>query len=105
VGHNISAAKIAAEIFSGKKVILVYNSYKDKDYNHILKIMMPIVKSVEIIELANPYRADAKHEIRKVLVEQGVDVKDFVGINQDDEYLVFGSFGVAERFLRYFNEK
>ncbi|MDR1007283.1 MAG: bifunctional folylpolyglutamate synthase/dihydrofolate synthase [Campylobacteraceae bacterium] len=105
VGHNISAANVAAKIFSGKKVILVYNSYKDKNYNYILKILTPIVKSVEIIELANPYRADAKNEIREVLIKQGVDVKDFGGINQDNEYLVFGSFGVAEKFLRYFNEK
>ncbi|MDR0761739.1 MAG: bifunctional folylpolyglutamate synthase/dihydrofolate synthase [Campylobacteraceae bacterium] len=105
VGHNISAAKSAVKIFSGKKVILVYNSYKDKDYNRILKILMPIIKSVEIIELTNQYRADAKNEIRKILIEQGVDVKDFNGINQDSEYLVFGSFGVAEIFLRYFNEK
>ncbi|MDR2636211.1 MAG: bifunctional folylpolyglutamate synthase/dihydrofolate synthase [Campylobacteraceae bacterium] len=105
VGHNISAAKTAVKIFSGKKVILVYNSYKDKDYNNILKILTPIVKSVEIIELTNPYRADAKDEIRKILVEQGVDVKDFSGICQNSEYLVFGSFGVAERFLRYLDEK
>ncbi|MDR0665843.1 MAG: bifunctional folylpolyglutamate synthase/dihydrofolate synthase [Campylobacteraceae bacterium] len=104
VGHNISAAKRAAEIFSGKKVVLVYNSYKDKDYNCILKILMPIIKSVEIIELANPYRMDAKDEIKKILIEQRVNVKNFDGINQDNEYLVFGSFGVAEKFLRYFNE-
>jgi dihydrofolate synthase/folylpolyglutamate synthase len=105
VGHNIGAANAAAKIFSGKKVILVYNSYKDKNYNYIIKILTPIVKSVEIIDLTNPYRADAKNEIRKVLIKQGVDVKDFGGINQDNEYLVFGSFGVAEKFLRYFNEK
>ncbi|MDR1614698.1 MAG: bifunctional folylpolyglutamate synthase/dihydrofolate synthase [Campylobacteraceae bacterium] len=105
VGHNAGAAKVIAEIFKGKKIVFVYNSYKDKDYNSVLEILAPIIKRVEIIEIKNPYRADAKQEIRATLINMGITVKDFSGINTNDDYLVFGSFGVVNTFLGYFNEK
>jgi dihydrofolate synthase/folylpolyglutamate synthase len=104
-GHNTSAAKAAAAVFAGKKVVIIYNSYKDKDYNNTLKILAPIIKRAEIIELKNPYRANAKEEIKATLINMGVSVKDFNGIDKNEEYLVFGSFGVIETFLRYINEK
>ncbi len=37
VGHNPMAAKVLLEHFIEKKVILVYNSYNDKEYKVILK--------------------------------------------------------------------
>ncbi|MDR2790711.1 MAG: bifunctional folylpolyglutamate synthase/dihydrofolate synthase [Campylobacteraceae bacterium] len=105
VGHNISAAKAAAEIFKGKKVVLIYNSYKDKDYKAVLNILSPIIKRVEIIDIQNPYRQSAEKEIKAALLDMGAEVKDFSRIDKNEEYFIFGSFGVAEAFLRYFYEK
>ncbi|MDR2080723.1 MAG: bifunctional folylpolyglutamate synthase/dihydrofolate synthase [Campylobacteraceae bacterium] len=104
-GHNISAAKVAAEFFKDKKVILVYNSYKDKDYKTILNILSPIIKRVEIIEIKNPHRSSAEKEIKAALADMGIEAKDFDKIDKNNEYLVFGSFSVVEKFLRYFHEK
>jgi dihydrofolate synthase/folylpolyglutamate synthase len=105
VGHNIDAAKAAVEFFKDKKVIFVYNSYKDKDYKAILKILAPIIKRAEIINIKNPYRPSAEKEIKAVLADMDIEVEDFSKIDKNDEYFVFGSFGAAETFLRYFHEK
>jgi len=53
VGHNILAAEALRDHFMGKKVILIYNSYKDKDYIGILKRLKPVVKRVEILRIEN----------------------------------------------------
>ena len=44
VGHNPMAALAMFDHFREKKVILVYNSYDDKEYEKILKILKPIIK-------------------------------------------------------------
>ncbi|MDR2100532.1 MAG: bifunctional folylpolyglutamate synthase/dihydrofolate synthase [Campylobacteraceae bacterium] len=105
VGHNISAAKAALEAFKNKKVVFVYNSYKDKDYKTILRILAPVIKRAEIVRIENSYRASAENEIKAALSDMGIDVKDFDRIDNNEEYLIFGSFGVVESFLRHFDEK
>ncbi|MDR0579001.1 MAG: bifunctional folylpolyglutamate synthase/dihydrofolate synthase [Campylobacteraceae bacterium] len=105
VGHNIDAAKALVEHFGNKKVVLVYNSYKDKDYIEVLNILKFIIKRVELIDMVNTARQSAERQIKELLDSFDVEYKDYEGINGNDEYLAFGSFGVAESFLKSLNEK
>ena len=105
VGHNIDAAKALSTHFSGKKVVLIYNSYKDKDYISVLKVLIPIIKRVELIDMQNSYRENAKCEIEKYLDCIGIERREYKNTNDGEEYLVFGSFGVAESFLKSLNER
>ncbi|MDY0117151.1 MAG: Mur ligase family protein [Sulfurimonadaceae bacterium] len=100
VGHNPLAATSIAESLKDKKVILVYNSYKDKDYKAILTILRPILLSVEIIAIEDK-RIVARNLLQEALEELGISYKSFDGTLQKEyTYLVFGSFSVAEQFLK-----
>lgn len=99
VGHNAQAAQGIAEALSGQQFILVYNSYKDKDYHEILLILKPIILSVEIIEIENP-RVEELEKIQKALDELNIAHTIFKEIKKEQNYLVFGSFSVVEEFLR-----
>jgi dihydrofolate synthase/folylpolyglutamate synthase len=105
VGHNPMAAKALVRHFSGKKVILVYNSYSDKEYEQILKILKPIILRVEVLEICS-MRALAKNSLHVTLDKLDIKYKNFEQIEADKEYLVFGSFSVAEAFIKVnnFNE-
>lgn len=103
VGHNSLAAKSIAESLKGSYV-LVYNSYSDKNYKEILSILKPIIKRVEIIDIADNKRVEKRELIEKVLDELSITYSSFVGINKKDEYLVFGSFSVVEAFLKVYNK-
>ena len=110
VGHNpLAAAEVVKSFLNeskkhkkSKKINLIYNSYKDKDYKQVLKIMKPIVKSVEIIEI-NDKRAADKKDITAICSELDMDVSNFTDIDYSKEYLVFGSFMVVENFLKRIN--
>ena len=104
VGHNPLAAKVLYEHFRGKKVVLIYNSFKDKEFSLILKILKPIIKRVEFIPVENQ-RVAKKEDIIKVLEDLSLEFSDFRKIDNNEEYLVFGSFLVVEAFLKAFNEK
>lgn len=104
VGHNPLAAKVLLEHFKGKRIVLVYNSLKDKEFSLILKILKPVVKRVEIISFEDQ-RVAKKEDIIKVLNDLSLEFCDFQKINKKEEYLVFGSFLVVESFLKVFNEK
>jgi len=98
VGHNPLAAKVLSEHFTGTKVNLIYNSYQDKDYRKVLKILKPVVKEVFIIFIDDD-RIAKKEDIVKVCNELSLPVSDFAQIDDGEEYLVFGSFLVVEKFL------
>jgi len=98
VGHNPMAAKVLLEHFREKKVVLVYNSYNDKEYKVILEILKPIIKEVQILKIENE-RAVLKSNLENVLNSLDIKYSVFDKIKKDDEYLVFGSFSVVERFL------
>ena len=100
VGHNPMAAKVLCEHFREKKVVLVYNSFSDKEYSEVLKILKPIIKEVQIIEITNE-RQVAKNILKDVLISQNIKYSLFKKIEKDEEYLVFGSFSVVERFLNF----
>ncbi|MCK9373033.1 MAG: bifunctional folylpolyglutamate synthase/dihydrofolate synthase [Sulfuricurvum sp.] len=99
VGHNALAAAAIAEAYAGKKVTLVYNTYRDKDYGEILSILSPIIESVEIIDV-NENRIVQREFLEKALNDLAIPYRGFEAIEQEKEYLVFGSFSVAEAFLK-----
>jgi len=97
VGHNALAAEAISHCFCKKSVNLVYNSYKDKDYLSILSLLEPIVKRVEIISIKDDRIAEHEDLVAAIL-KNGLDYKIFDGILEDENYLIFGSFSVAEVF-------
>jgi dihydrofolate synthase/folylpolyglutamate synthase len=104
VGHNPLAAK-AIEKALDKKVILIYNSLDDKDYEAVLQILKPKVKYVEIIPI-HSQRATTLSEIEKAIKKVGIDYSYFEGkIDKNEHYLVFGSFYVVEEFLNKMQKK
>lgn len=104
VGHNVMAARAIVHYFKEKKVILVYNSYKDKDYETILKILQPIVLEIQIIDVDTP-RVVEKENLYKVATTLNLTISSFESISKTQEYLVFGSFSVVEAFLKGISEK
>ncbi len=101
VGHNPLSAKVVAKNFKPKSVNLIYNSFKDKDIKKILDILFPITKKVYILPLHVEKREMGEDEIISYLKSSRVEFERFdFTIKSDEEYLVFGSFHVAEAFLR-----
>lgn len=99
VGHNPLAARSIAEAYAGKKVTLVYNTYRDKDYREILSILSPVIDTVEIIDV-DDVRIAERSDLEGALDELNIPYAPFEAIRKDKEYLVFGSFSVAETFLK-----
>ncbi|MBW6488085.1 MAG: bifunctional folylpolyglutamate synthase/dihydrofolate synthase [Sulfurimonas sp.] len=103
VGHNALAAQSVADALRGEKYIIIYNSYKDKNYQEILRILRPIALHVEIITIGDK-RAEKIENIETVLDSLGIKYSIFNKIKPKQKYLVFGSFSVVERFLRECHE-
>ena len=97
VGHNALAAEAISHCFCKKSVNLVYNSYKDKDYLLILSLLEPIVKRVEIISVQDDRIAE-REDLVAAILKNGLEYKDFEGILEEENYLIFGSFSVVEAF-------
>ncbi|MDR0467797.1 MAG: bifunctional folylpolyglutamate synthase/dihydrofolate synthase, partial [Campylobacteraceae bacterium] len=95
-----AAARANLDEFKGKKIILIYNAYKDKDYRKILDILSPIILHVELIDMNDSERENAKEEIKNYLDFLQIKHKEFKNIDKDRDYLVFGSFLVVEAFLK-----
>lgn len=102
VGHNALAAGAIAKSYFGKKITLIYNTYADKDYREILTILAPIIDSVEIIDVEEG-RIVPLPLLEAVLNEIGLKYELFTTMDRNKEYLVFGSFSVAEVFLKRMN--
>ncbi len=99
VGHNALAASSIAEALAGEKFTLIYNSYRDKNYKEILSILKPIILDVEIIEVVNQ-RVEEIEKIQNALDELDIKRTIFKEIKDAQNYLVFGSFSVVEKFLK-----
>jgi len=102
VGHNPLAAAEIANSYAGKKVVLIYNTYGDKDYREILGILKPIIESVEIIDV-DEARIAPRNQLEEALRELGISFGGFENIEEEKNYLIFGSFSVAETFLKRMN--
>ena len=103
VGHNPLAAR-AIEKALDDKVVLIYNSLDDKDYEEVLRILKPKVKRVEIIPIESQ-RATTLEEIEYALQKVDIEYSYFESelIDDEENYLVFGSFYVVEEFLKWKN--
>ncbi|SFV74772.1 Dihydrofolate synthase @ Folylpolyglutamate synthase [hydrothermal vent metagenome] len=103
VGHNVLAAKAIVKSLEGKKYTLIYNSYKDKEYEKILMILQPIIKEVLLIEIEDQRIEDITF-LEDTLKQLHLIYHTFDGkIDEKEEYLVFGSFKVVEAFLGVYN--
>ena len=104
VGHNPLAAKAIVGALSSK-VVLIYNSLDDKDYEEVLRILKPKLKRVEVLAI-NSQRATTQEAIESALKSVELEYSSFNNIlNNDEEYLVFGSFYVVEEFLNLIKTK
>jgi len=99
VGHNTLAADSIAKSLHGEKYTLVYNSYKDKNYREILRILKPVVKDVEIIHV-DEERIEESSLLKAAVESLSLVCRDFEELSHEKNYLVFGSFSVAETFLK-----
>ncbi|MCL9822356.1 Mur ligase family protein [Helicobacter colisuis] len=97
--HNPNGARAILKNFSKEKYILVYNSYLDKNPKEILKILKPIIKRVEIIEISSSRRIP-KIQLEDILRGLDLEFTDFCNIKKDEKYLVCGSFCVVAEFLK-----
>jgi len=105
VGHNEQAAFAIKNELKDKKVTLIYNTYKDKDFKKILSILKDNIKKVLIIDIEGERVIDKK-SLKKTLLNLDMKFEDFSidKLKNDDEYLVFGSFLVAEKFLKSYKD-
>jgi dihydrofolate synthase/folylpolyglutamate synthase len=99
VGHNSLAAKMIANSLK-EKIFLIFNILEDKDYKEVLKILKPKIKHLYIIKISTQRATDLK-ELQTTLKELNISYSFFDGKVEDNkEYLVFGSFYVVEEFLK-----
>ena len=103
VGHNLLASKAISKAlkarYGDKKIVLVYNALKDKDYGAILNILKPHIERVEIIPIDTNRALDISL-LEKELDRLSIEFNIFENVNKDDIYLVFGSFFVVESFIK-----
>ena len=99
VGHNVLAAEAIASALKGQKFTLVYNSYRDKDYAAIIQTLKPIISDIELIDV-DDMRIEEPSVLEGVIRAQRIPLSRFATIEKSKNYLVFGSFSVAEAFLR-----
>ncbi|MFP5995466.1 Mur ligase family protein [Helicobacter pylori] len=107
VGHNPHSAKALKEeikrIFN-TKIILIYNCYQDKDAFLVLEILKPVIKKVLILELHNA-RIIQLEKLKGILETLGLEYALFEDLEENENYLVYGSFLVANAFYRRYQKK
>ncbi|WQS61544.1 bifunctional folylpolyglutamate synthase/dihydrofolate synthase [Helicobacter pylori] len=107
VGHNPHSAKALKEeikrVFN-TKIILIYNCYQDKDAFLVLEILKPVVKKVLILELHNE-RIIQLEKLKGILETLGLEHALFEDVEENENYLVYGSFLVANAFYERYPKK
>jgi len=91
VGHNALAARSLLNALAGDRYVVIYNSYKDKNYKEILSILKPIILHLEII-IIDDQRAAQIEDIQNALNNLEIKHTIFKEIKPGYKYLVFGSF-------------
>lgn len=107
VGHNPHSAKALKEeikrVFN-TPIILIYNCYQDKDACGVLEILKPVVKKVLILELHNE-RIIQLEKLKGILETLGLEHALFEELKENENYLVYGSFLVANAFYERYQKK
>jgi len=99
VGHNMLAANAISKAIDGK-INLIFNILNDKNYTDVLKELKEKIEHLYIIKI-NTQRATLLNVLEKTLKELNIKYSYFDGNIQDNKnYLVFGSFYVVEAFLK-----
>ncbi|EII0219956.1 bifunctional folylpolyglutamate synthase/dihydrofolate synthase [Campylobacter coli] len=105
VGHNVMAASALCKKFSGEKLVLIYNSYLDKDIFEILKTLKPIIDTIKIYKYVSLERRLANDKIYQVANALNLKCEEFVSLDEKKKTLVFGSFALVESFLKEWSDK
>ncbi|MFP6128457.1 Mur ligase family protein [Helicobacter pylori] len=107
VGHNPHSAKALKEeikrVFN-TPIVLIYNCYQDKDAFLVLEILKPVVKKVLILELHNE-RIIQLEKLKGILETLGLEHALFEDVEENENYLVHGSFLVANAFYERYQKK
>ena len=105
VGHNQKAVLAIKKELKDKKITLIYNTYKDKDFKTILSILKPNIKKVLIIGVEGERVVD-KELLKTTLKELDISFEEFSveKLKRVEDYLVFGSFVVVEEFLKLYQD-
>ncbi|WP_181332309.1 bifunctional folylpolyglutamate synthase/dihydrofolate synthase [Helicobacter pylori] len=107
VGHNPHSAKALKEeikrVFNAP-IVLIYNCYQDKDAFLVLEILKPVVKKVLILELHNE-RIIKLETLKGILETLGLEHALFEDLEENENYLVYGSFLVANAFYERYQKK
>ncbi|MFP6164638.1 Mur ligase family protein [Helicobacter pylori] len=107
VGHNPHSAKALKEeikrVFN-TPIVLIYNCYQDKDAFLVLEILKPVIKKVLILELHNE-RIIQLEKLKGILETLGLEHALFEELKENENYLVYGSFLVANAFYRRYQKK
>ncbi len=107
VGHNPHSAKALKEeikrVFN-TKIILIYNCYQDKDAFLVLEILKPVIKKVLILEL-HEERVIKLEKLKGILETLGLEHALFEDLKENENYLVYGSFLVANAFYKRYPKK
>ncbi|RVZ26225.1 bifunctional folylpolyglutamate synthase/dihydrofolate synthase [Helicobacter pylori] len=107
VGHNPHSAKALKEeikrIFNAP-IVLIYNCYQDKDAFLVLEILKPVIKKVLILEL-HEERVIKLEKLKGILETLGLEYALFEDVKENENYLVYGSFLVANAFYKRYPKK
>ncbi|WP_120929742.1 folylpolyglutamate synthase/dihydrofolate synthase family protein [Helicobacter pylori] len=107
VGHNPHSAKALKEeikrVFN-TPIVLIYNCYQDKDAFLVLEILKPVVKKVLILEL-HEERVIKLEKLKGILETLGLEHALFEDLKENENYLVYGSFLVANAFYERYQKK
>ncbi|MCQ2892970.1 bifunctional folylpolyglutamate synthase/dihydrofolate synthase [Helicobacter pylori] len=107
VGHNPHSAKALKEeikrIFNAP-IVLIYNCYQDKDAFLVLEILKPVIKKVLILEL-HEERVIQLEKLKGILETLGLEYALFEDVKENENYLVYGSFLVANAFYKRYQKK
>ncbi|MCQ2809254.1 bifunctional folylpolyglutamate synthase/dihydrofolate synthase [Helicobacter pylori] len=107
VGHNPHSAKALKEeikrVFNAP-IVLIYNCYQDKDACGVLEILKPVIKKVLILELHNE-RIIQLEKLKGILETLGLEYALFEYLEENENYLVYGSFLVANAFYERYPKK
>ncbi len=107
VGHNPHSAKALKEeikrVFN-TPIVLIYNCYQDKDAFLVLEILKPVIKKVLILELHNE-RIIQLEKLKGILETLGLEHALFEDVEENENYLVYGSFLVANAFYKRYQQK
>ena len=100
VGHNeLSAKNIVKNI--KKDTIVIFNCFKNKNYQKILDILSTKVNTIYLIDTKDK-RVFETDDLKEKI--KGFDIKMFeknFQIDKDKNYLVYGSFVVVKTFLKW----